>query len=229
VMGFVVERAVEGEKVGLAEEGFEVDQGDVEGGGDFGIGVGIVGEVTHAERLGEAEYFGADVADADEAEGTAFEPQTKVTDPVLPTTGAEVALFDGEAVAEGEEHGEDGFGHGTAYAVGGVGDDDAGAGAGVGIDGVVTDAEAGEDGEAVGGRQGVGGETLDAGDDGVESSDVIGSDLGSVGHEFVVGGDFTEDINADIPGWEVAVVVEEVGGEADAEGLWVQGNDPLRV
>jgi hypothetical protein len=35
-VGFVVERAVDGEKVGLVEEGFEVDQGDVEGGGAFG-------------------------------------------------------------------------------------------------------------------------------------------------------------------------------------------------
>ena len=55
--------------------------------------------------------------------------------------------------------------------------------------------------------------------DAVGSGDVVRFDLGKVGHEFVVGGDFAENVEADIPGREVAFVVEEVGGEADAEGF----------
>ena len=149
-----------------------------------------MGEVAHAEGSGKAEDLGADVADADEAEGAAFETEPEVADAVLPAAGAEVALFDGETVAEGEEQGQDGLGHGAADAVGGDGDDDAG-----------------------------------AGDDGVEAGDVVGIDFGNVGHEFEIGGDVAEDVEAEVPGWEVALVVEEIGGEPDAERL---GGSPGR-
>ena len=185
--------------------------------------------MAHAEGSGKAEDLGADVADADEAEGAAFETEPEVADAVLPAAGAEVALFDGETVAEGEEQGQDGLGHGAADAVGGDGDDDAGAGAGFDVDGVVADAETGKDGEAVGGLEGAGGEASGAGDDGVEAGDVVGIDFGNVGHEFEIGGDVAEDVEAEVPGWEVALVVEEIGGEPDAERLGVHRGDPLRL
>ena len=54
---------------------------------ELGVGVGVVGDEPHAEGLRQPEHLGADVADAELAEGAVDQADAHVIDPPGPALG----------------------------------------------------------------------------------------------------------------------------------------------
>ena len=126
-----------------------LDQLDAELGRDLRVLVGVVGDEAHAERCGEAEHLGADIAHAELAQGLADHALAHVVralGPALRTLAAEPVL-DQQLLGQRQDEGQDRDRDRAAHAVGRDAQRDAGLGAGRDVDAVVADAEAGDDGE----------------------------------------------------------------------------------
>ena len=144
------ESAVNAEIVCMAGELFEANQLDVERGCRGRGYEGIVGdEATEAERSGEAEHFGSDVAESDGAEGAAGDVAAERWQGVTPAVGFNHLVLGDQVERGSEDEGDGGFGDGTANGVRRDGEDDVGAGEGCGVDAVEADAPAGDDREAL--------------------------------------------------------------------------------
>lgn len=101
--GFIAEVDVDGDSVGVLQEGIEV--GALDGGGPFGLGqVGVVTDDSHAEGGGVAGHPLADAAAADEAEGAALEQHAGELFTV-PEAGLDMAIGSAQMAGAGhEEH-----------------------------------------------------------------------------------------------------------------------------
>ena len=140
VLGFVGQRHVHGDEIGVREGVLEIfDQFDLQG---LGAGLGevrIVGQDAHAEGEGALGHFGADAAHAEDGEGFAVEFDALETFAVpLARLHAGVGL--GDFAGDRNEEGEGVLGGRHRVAAGGVHHDDAAPGRRLDIDIVHPDA-----------------------------------------------------------------------------------------
>ena len=73
------------------------------------IGIGIVGDEAHVERLGHAEHLGADIADAERAERAADQADAHVVD-ALGEAGGGLAgqpVLDQQLAGQRQHQGDD--------------------------------------------------------------------------------------------------------------------------
>ncbi len=174
MVGFRRERTIDGDDVGAPEDIRKGHKLDAQFGCKLWIGVGVVGDEFHIERLGEPEHLGANVADANGPERSPDEPQAHVLRPPVEPRGthARQAILDHKPAGESEKQGEDGYCYRTANAVWSYDQGNGGLGQGADIDVIVTDAEARDDTEAAGGMNAFTRETRNEQDQRIEVGDL---------------------------------------------------------
>ena len=194
--GFIRERHVHADEVGLREEGVDIlDKLHLEAAGAADGKIGIVGENAHTEGHGAAGKFRADAAHAEDAEGFIVELDALIFFAV-PTTGlhAGIGLRDIAGDADKERKGMLGGGNGVA--TGSVHDDDTTTRCGIHIDIVHAHAGTTDDFEICGGLKDGGGHFgLAANDEGGKLwNDLDDLSLGQTGFdnnlESAAGGEF---------------------------------------
>ena len=144
VAGLGAQRAIDRQDVGLAAQGFEVDQTDAESRRRIRIRIGVVGDEGHVERLGQAEHLGPDIADADGTERLADEARAHVGGFLREARGplAGQPVLDQQLAGDGQDQRDDGDGHRAAHAVGRDDQRDVVVRAGGNVHRIVTHAEA---------------------------------------------------------------------------------------
>ncbi len=152
--GFGCPGGMEREEVGVLEEQFHGKEKGAAALLPFRPGVGVVGYDLHAEGGGELGYDAAHGAQADDAEGAAFQFGAAViyvaVHGVFPLAGFDVGVEVGDAAGEGEHESYGVFRDGAGVPAGGVDDEYAVLRCGVEVD-VVEDSAADADEFEVGG------------------------------------------------------------------------------
>ena len=173
----VGQRAIHRQHVGCAEHVFELDQLDPQLAATCLVGIRIMGDELHVERLGQAEQLGADIADAERAQGAADQAEPmcwarrlKPSGPSrvrrslivsLPVSASISAMID---TATGRRTPSGVMTSGIPAS-----------GQGIDVDIVIADAEAGDHGEAAVGMDAVGGEARGQQDQCVEIGELVGT------------------------------------------------------
>ncbi len=176
--GLGAQRAVDREHIGPAEDVLQPDELDPQLRRDLFVGKRVMSDVFHVEGFGEAEQFGADIADADGAKRTPHQPDAHM----LGTLVEPVGTFAGQAVlghhlaGQREHEGHDGNRNRPAHAVRRDDQDDARLAAGLDIDIVVADAKARHHAEPAIGMNALPAEARTEKDQGVEIGELIGLD-----------------------------------------------------
>jgi len=177
--GLGLERGVEGDDIGAAEEVIEIGAvADAEfrsGGGGEGAGPG---DDFQAEGMGAGDDLAADGADADDAEGFAENAVGLGEFLLVPLVRAEGGGAIGDAAVDAEEEGEDEFGDGDGVFAGAIGDEDAEGAGGLDVDGVDAGTGAEDEGELVAGAQGFGGDLFAADDEDAMAGNQLGQFFG---------------------------------------------------
>jgi hypothetical protein len=196
VSSFGGDGEVQGDEVGLSDEGFEWNEGDLVLVREAVVRCGVIGEDVESESAGADGGRLTDASETDESECAAPDAGEWVA---VPFAAADFLIECGEAAADGHEHGDGVFCDGVVIAAWGGGDDDAAFIAGGEVDGIEADACAGEDFEARAGRDDIRGVGFGAGDDGVVVLDSAGEDGGVPEIEAAVNDDaFMSGISEDL-------------------------------
>ena len=172
-------RAVDRDEIGAAQQVVEFDFFGAGGGDLFGGQIRVVSQHGHGEQApAQFGQAGADIAQADDADGPAVDVVAGIGGAVDACLAAHVAVGLDDAFGQDDEHAEHVLGHRLAVAAGLVDREHAGGGAGLHVDGVVAGAAAGEHKQVGGaGKQG-GGAVHVGGDIGAGGAYLVGVGLG---------------------------------------------------
>ena len=145
---------VDGDEVAFGEDFVEGAELDAEGLEALGGDEGVVADDVHLEAAGATGDFGADAAEAEDAEGLAAQLDADEL-AALPLAGGEGRVGGGDVAGEGEHQADGVLGGGDGDGGGGVDDDDAAGGGRVDVDVVDADAGAADDDEVACRRRGL--------------------------------------------------------------------------
>ena len=174
-----LERDVQGDDVGAAEQGVEIGGIlDVEVAGFLQVERAGPSDDVKAEGVGAFDDLAADLAEAHDAEGLPVDAVGFAEFFLVPFVGAERGDVVGNAAVDGQQQCEGEFGHGDGVFARAIRDIHAAGAGGFDVDGVDARARAKDHGELGAGLDGVGGDLFAADDEDFTRADELGKFLG---------------------------------------------------
>ena len=148
-LGLRIERAVDGQKISLFEQLVKADQLHPKRAHQRRVGLRIVGDGAHLQRLRQPKHFSTDIAGPQGAEHTVCQAGANMVRFLQPAPAAGELVFEPDLLRQHQHKGQGRGGHRPAHAIRGDGQQQAGPAAGGHVNRVVAHAKTGNQLEPV--------------------------------------------------------------------------------